>query len=258
MNSPDVRRDLESEAQRLLNNVVPVLNRQDDQGRSEIVQLKRCRTPNLQGDTVIVAPYKTHHHEEPRDQQHGHPGALHKLRHKDHDHGDSCRDGPETIYNDASRRARTSDASPMAHHSCLRKRERKEGANSKQGNQTVGHSAEQNQEQRGHTGENQDPLRIHQPSSPRCEGMRKTVVLSDGAAKTRKISKRGISREGQYQENRADRHVVEGTPAGNRSQEHGEHALIAGQAWVRSLNAVAADQVSNPSEKRNQESNDDG
>jgi hypothetical protein len=28
----------------------------------------------------------------------------------------------------------------MAHHPCLRKRERKEGANSKQGNQTIGHT----------------------------------------------------------------------------------------------------------------------
>ncbi len=146
----------------------------------------------------------------------------------------------------------------MPHHSCLRKRERQERADRKEGNQTVGHSAEQNQEQRGQTGENQDPLRIHQPSSPRCEGMRKTVVLSDGAAKTRKISERGISRERQYQENRAYRHVVEDTPAGNGSQEHGQHALIARQAWVRGLNAVAADQVRNPSEKRNQENNDDG
>ena len=58
--------------------------------------------------------------------------------------------------------------------------------------------------------------------------------------------------------NRSYRYVIEHASACNGSHEHGQHTLIAGQAWVRSLNAVTADQVSNPGEKHNQESNDDG
>jgi hypothetical protein len=94
--------------------------------------------------------------------------------------------------------------------------------------------------------------------SPRSEGMGQIVVLSDSAAKTREIGEGSVSREGQYQQNRADRHVIEDTSAGDRSQEHGKHTLITGQARVRGFDAVCANQVSNPGEQHNQESDDDG
>jgi hypothetical protein len=76
VNRPNVRGNFQSESQGFLNDVVPVLNRQDDQGRTQVIQLQWGRTASFYRHGVVVATNKNHREEEPRNYEHRYSSAL--------------------------------------------------------------------------------------------------------------------------------------------------------------------------------------
>src|SRR5262245_16785300 len=60
MHGTDIGRDFQGEPERFLHYVIPVLKRQDNESRSQIIQFQRSVAADLPEDFVIVAPHPTH------------------------------------------------------------------------------------------------------------------------------------------------------------------------------------------------------
>ena len=146
----------------------------------------------------------------------------------------------------------------MAHHSRLRQRERQKRANREQRNQPVGYSAKYNQQNPRQDGQHVNSLRIDEAPPAKAEGVRQKSVVRDGFAEARKIGKRGVRRKRKNQQHGTDREVIEHSPARNRRDQQGNHALITGQPGIGRLNAVRANQVRDAREKNCQQADDHG
>ena len=253
-----IRRQSHRKLQRLFRSRTPSLHRNDhDRRRQDRLQ----HHPALQNcfffDQLIMMPYPPHEQQHRRQQQHHHPRPFNKLRHHDDHHRDPCRHGSQPVEkNVAPRLHPRSRPPPMPHHPRLRQGERHKRAHRKQWNQPVRHPAKQNQQQRRKYRQCPDPLREHQPPSPRGQRMRKIIVAGDHPAQPRKIRKRRIRRKTKHQQYREHRQIVKNPLARHRRRQHRQHALISRRPRIRSRNPVIPHQHRDSPQQHNQNRND--
>ena len=88
--------------------------------------------------------------------------------------------------------------------------------------------------------------------------MREIVVLRDGAAQSRKVSKGGVGGERQHGENGADRNVVENTAARDGREQYRKNALVAGLAGIGGLDAIGMNQKCDAGQHHDEQRDDDG
>ena len=156
------------------------------------------------------------------------------------------------------RTARLALALPVHHHAGLREREGHERADGKERDQPVGDAAEDDEQQRGERDQHINSPGVEQPPAAQQKDVGHVVVEGDGAGEARKISKRGVGRERQHQQHRADGEVVEPAVAHHRARQHGEHALVAGAVGIGGGDAVSAAEQRDAGQQHGQQDDDDG
>src|SRR5260370_42607864 len=104
---------------------------------------------------------------------------------------------------------RTALTPPMHYHPGLRKREGQESADGVERDEPQGDTAEQNEEAATEHRKDNDAVSVDKAPAAVPEGVRKVVVLRDGAAKARKIRKGGVGGERKDDKNRRDGQIVE-------------------------------------------------
>src|SRR6267378_7398339 len=117
---------------------------------------------------------------------------------------------------------------PVHHHAGLRKREGQESADGIERDEPIGDTAEKNEESAAEHREDNDAVGVDQAAATVSESVWKVIVLSDGAAETRKIGEGGVGGQRKDDEDGGDGQIVEIAFAENGGDEHGKNALITG------------------------------
>src|ERR1019366_10370190 len=113
------------------------------------------------------------------------------------------------------------------------------GANRIERNQPVCDSAEQDEQAATEYRQDDDSVGVDQTPPAVPEDVREVVILRDGAAETRKIGESCVGGERQNHENGAHGQVVEKPFTEYGGAQHGEKALVAGQARIGRHDAVS-------------------
>ena len=147
---------------------------------------------------------------------------------------------------------------PVHHHARLGEREGEEGADGEERDEAIGDAAEDDQQECGEADQRNDAVGVEQAAPADLEDVRQIVVHRDGARETREVGVRGICREREHCEDRADGDVVEPAAAHDGGGELGEDALVAGGAGVGGADRVGAAQQRDAGEKDHEQNDDDG
>ena len=146
---------------------------------------------------------------------------------------------------------------PVRDHSGLGKREWQESAHGIERNQPVRYASEDDQQDSAHYGERPDAVGIHEAPAASAEAAWEVAILSNSAAKPRKICKSRIGRERQHQQDGSHGNVVERPLAGHGSGELREDASIAGLSRIGGADVIGTNQESD-SPQHGDENRDDG
>jgi len=203
-----------------------------------------------------VPAHPDHRREHGNDEQDAYPCSLRKLGDQYHERRDARRDGPEAIDEHVVGGAVPSHASPVRHHPRLRQRECEEGPYRVERDQSVRHAAKQPEEYGREGGEHKDALGVHQAATTKAKCVRQITVLGHRATQAREISKGRVGGEREDEEDGADGHVVEPSPASDGRDQHREDALIAWLPGISSGDTVGADEIGDAGEEEDQQSND--
>src|SRR6266446_8155704 len=119
---------------------------------------------------------------------------------------------------------RAAISQPVHHHAGLGKREGQESADGIERDEPIGDTAKKNEESAAEHRQDNDAVSVDETAAAVPEGVRKVVVLRDGAAQARKIGKGGVGGERKNDEDGGDGQIIEIAFAEDGGDEHGKKA----------------------------------
>ncbi len=137
----------------------------------------------------------------------------------------------------------SAELAPVLDHPRLREREGQERPDGEQRDQAVGDPAEEDEQGTREARQDEDAVRVDQPSAPVGERAGQVAVLGDHPAEPGEIGEAGVGRQRQHRQDRPDRDVVDHTLADDRGDELRQHALIPGLAGLGGADAVGPAEV---------------
>ncbi len=194
----------------LAGDVAPAVDGNDDNGRlAEACRVdgNLARGEHLYG--VVVAAHGDEESNRQRNEQKRNPGAFHEFRNQHDDDGDAGDERAEPVDECALQPMRTAIFPPVHDHAGLRKREGQKSADGIERDESIGDTAKKNEKAAAQHRQDNDAIGIDEPPPAVPEGVRKVVVLRDGAAEARKIGEGGVGGERKNEKNGGHGQVVE-------------------------------------------------
>src|SRR6266705_1155554 len=244
--------------ERLLGDLAPVLDGNDDDGRRAVLRGDhRGGAARSDADHVVVTANEAEKEDEQGNKNDSDPGAFGKFRDQDHDDGDAGNKSSKSIYQSALHPMRAAIFPPVHDHAELRERESQKSSHGVERDQFVRDAIEEEQQETRQQCKNDDAVGVDQATAAVSEGVRQIVVLGNRAAESREIGERGVCRKRKNEKNRSDGEVIKNAFAENGGDQHGEKALIAWLPRVCCCDAVNFDEIGNSRQQDSQKKNDD-
>jgi hypothetical protein len=231
---PDVVRDLVGKAERRVGGVVERL----DEEQCRVVRgrggnHRGCAGPQPSRQPDVMAPDAVHHEHEQRDRDDDEPRAFGELgvRH-DQRHEPRCRRA-DAVHERLHPVAAMPD--PVAHHACLRERERREHADHVEVDEAVRVRAVDPEEQACDEREDDHSVREDEPVAEVRELARREAIAREQRCQTREALERRVRGENEHHQGEDLDGVVHERPVRSRL-EHGTRDLRdhrIGRAWER-------------------------